>query len=98
VVYEDLFDGYFDDAVSKALDIPVNEKNWLISPPPSPPLDWKPATEGKISRTLPHFDLPPPSLADDVSQDSEKPTYIVYQPTESKDKKKKLPVITSCDY
>lgn len=92
--YESLFDGYFDTTTIDTLETPINEKNWLISPPPSPPRNWKPATEGHISRTLPFFDLPPPKL----EEGSEKPTFVVYEPKKETGNKNNIPKITSCDF
>ncbi len=46
--------------MSSSLPIPPFERNFLISPPPSPPDEWETKMEGEISKTLPFHDLPDP--------------------------------------
>jgi hypothetical protein len=90
----------------KTLQVPLNEKNWLISPPPSPPSGWHRGTEGKISQTLPFFDLPPPRLIESSADGTL--TFLLYQPNEthtlsdseetneSSDNELQRPTITLC--
>ena len=73
-----------EHASTESLEVPINTKNWLISPPPSPPLNWRSKTEGKISHTLPFFDLPAPKLIQETQREGglvEK-TFLLFSPFE----------------
>lgn len=72
-------------AFGSTLTVPLNAKAWLISPPPSPPENWTPTTEGSISATLPFHDLPPPRLLEERPADGEgrrQRTFLIYSPAE----------------
>lgn len=72
-------------AFGSTLTVPLNAKAWLISPPPSPPENWTPTTEGTISATLPFHDLPPPRLLEEVPAEGEgrrQRTFLIYSPAE----------------
>jgi len=47
----------FANSTSQYLDLPEDNKQWLLSPPCSPRLGWKPSTEGL--NKIPSLDLPP---------------------------------------
>lgn len=72
-------------AFGSTLTVPLNAKAWLISPPPSPPENWAPTTEGTISATLPFHDLPPPRLLEEAPAEGEgrkQRTFLIYSPAE----------------
>ena len=74
-----------DHAFGSTLTVPLNAKAWLISPPPSPPENWEPTTEGTISATLPFHDLPPPRLLQETPAEGEgrrQRTFLIYSPAE----------------
>lgn len=84
--------------IDTSLPVPLNEKNWLISPPPSPPEDWQSTTEGVISKTLPFFDLPAPRL---VSTENNTTNYVIYSPQEVREATEStfvIPSITTTDF